>query len=989
MEIRVLGPLEVWAAGEAVPIRRGRPRKLFLALLLRLGERVSADLLIEELWGDDPPRNATNALQILVSNLRRALSATAGGAVIETVEGGYRLIADRASVDAFRLESVVATAPALPDAEQRLKVLEDALATWRGSPLAEVTYDAFAQGDIRRLEEARLTAQEQRIDALLALGRPGEAVAELQQLVVEHPLREGLAVRLMTALYRTGRQTEALHVFDGVQTALVEQLGLDPGPELQSVRQAILEQSPDLHPAASTMVAAAPAVPLPPAAPVATPQTAAPAILNPLIAREHEVAALGELVGERRLVTLTGPGGAGKTRLALHLHQDALAAGRPTWWVDLSPAVDADSVAASLAAAAGITTDPDVDDTGFIGKIAGREGLLVLDTCEHVLTHIRPFVTEIVRSAPGLTLVATSRQPLGLPGERVWPVPPLDLPDPDVTDAEEIAASGAVRLFVNRATDVNPEFALTPDNADTIATGCRLLDGLPLAIELAAGQAAVLDVGRMVPLLGDRFRLLVDEARDDRQHTLRATIDWSYRLLSRDQTVLFHRLAVFSGPFSLDAALLVCGEGLSRDPLDVFLGLVRQSLVSVAGADRYRLLDTIREFALEKHAAQADADRAAVQERHASWYADYVAQAERHLRGPDAQGWLAELREALPNIRSALRWCFDPGGDTRRGARMASNLTFFWGVEGAFAEAATWLDAAKAVTPPGTTLHAALLAGSGMHASSRGDLATAVAECGAGAELFRSLDQPLGEAHTLLYCGIAHWGRGEDADAARRHDRAALLFGELGNDWGLGLSLMLRGRTALELDEPATEEILLRAEAVARRSGDWHVIALCLNQRARVALSRGNPAEAEPLAAQSLALNEAVGYREGVVASLNSLGLARRGKGDGSVAELHWRAFTVAREMNHAGSTAEGLECLALAVVDDRHEEAARLLAAAEHLRDELRLRRAAPLAGLVAELQDRLAELLSPDDLARARADGALLDIGTLTVPLAGVTAS
>jgi predicted ATPase/DNA-binding SARP family transcriptional activator len=986
MEVRILGPLEVRVGERPVMIRAGRPRRLLVVLVLRLGERVSTDSLIETVWGSEASGGSVNALRILVSYLRRALEPTAGALRIETVEGGYRLVGDRNSVDAYRLEAAVSAAARETDPSRRLMMLDAALGAWRGSPLPEIADEEFVQADLQRFQDVRLTALEQRVDALLDLGRHAEAVTELHHLVVVHPLRERFSAQLMTALYRSGRQAEALAAYGRVRRRLAEELGLDPGPELRALEQAVLEHSPDLGPPTSFRPAVGTAgTPSPSGStdPADAPtKDGVPRPLELLIGRDVEVERLTDLMRSRGLVTLTGPGGAGKTRLAAELAGRTITS---AWWADLSAAESPESVVTTVAGAMDVAAGREEQVPALVAQLRQHEGLLVLDTCERVRSALRPLLEAVLRECPDLRLLATSRQPIGAATERVWPVPPLALPDPDGSAAEEIGRSAAVQLFVERAANRRPGFRLTADNASDVARICHLLDGLPLAIELAAAHAGVLEVPAMLRVLDDRLRLLVDEGRDARQQTLRSTIAWSFELLNDDEARFFERLSVFAGPFPLAAAEAVAGDGLRRDGLELLLALSRQSLVAPSAGDRFRLLDTIRAFG-EERLAQRPADERSTRRRHAAWYTDVLTDANPHSRAVHLEGWRGHLRDALPDLRRALGWCFSEGED-ELGARLLSSLWWFWPREGVLEEAASWFPRAKALVPVGSALQADLLSSSGTHALSRGDLATALQECGTAAELYAQLGHRRSRAQALLGLGVAHWGLGNYAPAARAHEQAVELFDAVDDAWGVAVCLGLRARTAMDAGEPDLPDRLDAAEAAALRSHDDHSLAVVHMQRARLELASGRHVDAARRAVEALRLNERHGHREGVLGSLHLLGLAQIGTDDlDGAAETLTRALRSAVSMHHAGGTAESLDCLALLQArGNRLADAASLLAAVDELRERTGIHRTPLTARLLTEARDAISSGLTPAAHAHARMRGTALDFLDLAHEVGG----
>jgi predicted ATPase/DNA-binding SARP family transcriptional activator len=965
VDFAVLGPLEVRAAAMgAVPIRRGLPRTLLIALLLRPAQTVSSDLLVELLWSeDDLPRNPANALQIQVSYLRKTLAGMEpdGAAPLETRAGGYALVIDRNSIDAQRFESAVkqfVPVDTLRSTEAlgiALHEVETSLSLWRGEALEDVADAAFARGEITRLDELRWGATERRIDLLLRLGRNSEAVAALAELVQRLPLRERFHEQLVLALYRSGRQSEALRAFEDARKTLAEQLGLDPGPELRELEHAVLrhdsclewtpptsEQSKRRGPAAAPLDTAR-----------AAPTGRLPVPVTPLIGRDGELIRLTELLQEHRALTLTGPAGAGKTRLAIALasrHADHV------WYVDFSPIDDPALVGATCAAATGVTLAPGDDPVQVIANtLAVQRGLLVLDTCEHVLAAAGQLASNVLRAAPNAQVLATSRRALGLTGEFAWPVPPLALPPSDAGSVAHIASHAAVKLFVDRAQAVRPDLDVDDRTAADIAAICLALDGLPLAIELAAARTDVLSPAAIRSRLADRFGLLVDGGVDaaKRQQTLRGAIDWSYELLTIDQRTAFARLGVFAGGFDLDAALDVAGAGLPN-PLELLASLVKQSMVTRAGPDRYRLLDTLRAYALD---ALAELDADDTRARHAAYFTDLAERGEIAIRGTEQMEWLDHFRSDVNNFRTALEWSLSTG-DLDRAARQAGALAWFWTLNGMLTEAIDHLERLAALEdiPPDTRSKCNW--GYALLAASLGRLEAARDAGYLAAELGRNCDDPASTAYGLNAAALAEWALGFHDRSLEAHAEAIELLTTIEDQWGLAVCKVLQARTLFDRHDPAASRVAREGAEHAGRSGDLHVLGIALTQIGQLAIADDNPTAAVAAAAEALELQERIGYTEGTVSALHVLGHARRAVGDLDLARgLHRRALTLASRIGHAAAMCEAMEDLARAESTDDPELAGTLLRAARAERE----KRGVPLRRRDAEeLRDLERSVLS-----------------------------
>jgi predicted ATPase/DNA-binding SARP family transcriptional activator len=629
----ILGAVEIRSAdGEALPIGGPRQRALLALLLLDAGRVVTVERLLDGMYGSQPPAGAMSALQSQVSRLRRGLPA----GLIEFHPAGYRIAVEPDAVDVHQFEHLSrqgTRAMAEGDHQHAAGLLRRALDLWRGPVLADVP---LTEAISARLNDLKVSATEDLFDAQLALGEHAALVSELRAHVEAHPLRERLRGQLMRALYASGRQAEALAEFENARRTLAEELGADPSAELAAIHLGVLRGEPD-------------------------PRSNVPAQLTSFVGRTDELDRIVATLADSRLVTVTGPGGAGKTRLAIEV---AGLQARETCFVDLAASrYGADIPQAVLAALgvrdAGLFGAPAQDTASrVIAALSDRHVLLIMDNCEHVIADAAQLTLRLLNACPDLRILATSREALGITGEHLCPLPSLP-------------AQAAARLFTDRAAAVSPGFHVHPGNAEAVEQICTALDGMPLAIELAAARLRSLEIAEVADRLGDRFALLTRGARTaaPRHRTLRATVEWSWDLLDPEEQLLAARITVFAGGATLAAVESVCGM---PDTAGLLSSLVDKSLVENAGG-RYRMLDTIRAFCAE-HLTED------LRHTHATYFYTLAETADPHLRRAEQLEWLSRLDADHGNIHAALRWAVS--NDTVLALRMFGALSPYWYLRG-------------------------------------------------------------------------------------------------------------------------------------------------------------------------------------------------------------------------------------------------------------------------------------------------------------------
>lgn len=801
MRVRILGPLDVEACGESVDVTGLRLRALLVRLALDAGRTVSGEALGGSIWPGERPAKEANALQTLVSRLRRLLP----DGVVRSDAAGYRLDVAADSVDALRFERLAGEGRrALRDGEVgvALRLLDGALGLWRGGLPEEVPDTAR-----RRLEEARLAGVENRAEASLAIGALDGLVADLEALVAAHPLRERLRVLLIRTLAADGRRAEALSAYAGFRAFLAEELGTDPGSELRELHLELLRTEP---------------------APAARPRGNLRASVSSFLGRVEELRLVRDRLETGRLVTLTGPGGVGKTRLA------ETAAGEfpgVVWITELAPvsrsgAVGHTAVAHAVVAALGIRSgdilaSPRPPTERLAEALAGDAVLLVLDNCEHLIDEAAGFARELLGRCPGLRILATSREPMGIHGEAVCPVAPL-------------APGAAVALFTERARAARPGFAATPDEAPLVEEVCRRLDGLPLAIELAAARLRTLPLNDVAERLGDRFALLTrgDRTADPRHRTLRAVVAWSWDLLEPEERRLARSLAVFPGEITVASA-----QAVAAADAGVLESLADKSLLRFDGR-RYRMLETIRAFGVEELVRSGELTR--VRAAHAAHFTGVAEQAEPHLRGAGQLPWVVRLAGERGNLLAALRFACE-SGDAGTATRLCAALCTYWLLRGEQQALLRWTEATLEVRGEAPdeariivgTLH--LLATSIWSGRPPGDgevaeirhllkaaahepraaLAEAVIEIVAGADAqaldvlgrHRSHPDPWARAMALLIRAVLH---GKAGAVDRMHadlEDAIAAFTELGERAGLAWALTSRADLRTVAGEDAVADL--------------------------------------------------------------------------------------------------------------------------------------------------------------------------------------
>jgi predicted ATPase/DNA-binding SARP family transcriptional activator len=1067
MEFRILGSFEIAGSTGLMDLRGAKRRGLLAYLVVHAGQPVSVDRLVEELWGERGSEGAARTVQTYVSQLRKLLRGSE--ATLQTRPGGYVLEVDRADVDAYRFERAVAALSAEPDPARRLATVDDALELWRGPPLREFAGAGWADPEAVRLEALHLEALQHRYDALIDLDRAGETVAELEALASAHSLNERLWAQLMLALYRSGRQADALGAYQRARRHLVDELGLEPGPELVDLEHRILDHDPTLtdrtasaamqrvsargatatwyprtflltdivdsvslwerdptamseavarhdtiirdavsasggelvrakgegdstfsvfvHPsdalAAATVLHEAvvaeqwpsttplhvrtgvhtgdaeprdgdwygPAVnraarlraladggqtllsgvtaglvadqlPEPVrllyrgrrvlrgiarpeevwelvaaddprlAAPVLPETGGLPFVLTRFVGRSAELDHLVELIEGKRLVTLTGPGGGGKTRLAVELARDAQRRGQVVWLAEMAPVRDDQLVAQTIAAAVGVEDGPDPVEQ-LLAEPERLDGLLVLDNCEHLLDDCAALTGTLLAAAPGLRVLATSREPLGLTGERVWQVKPLEVPDESTLDLEELAQVASVELLLDRARAVQPDLEVSTDDTKSVVRVCRALDGIPLAIELAAGRLRSLSLADLASRLGNQPAVLARRRStglgDARHQTLRLTLDWSYDLLTDDQQTLARRLSVFAGGFRLDAVESVCGGDL--DVLDGIDELVAKSLVMFDPATaRYRLLEPIRQYLAERLDKSGTTET--VRRAHAVWVAGLCDRLGTWFN-EDRRARTRRLSEESSNVELALQWA--QVHDPILVVRIVGSLGQYW----TFCDQASgrrWSDVAVNAGVGAWRKRAKVLLAAGMVAQNDQAFDRSVALLRESLTLFRSTDSAAGQATALFWLGraLASPSRfnvtgDQGAEAVQCFEEGLRISTRLGDVSGAGWCRVALGWVALGSgDLPRAERLADQVVEECGAAGASHPAGQALYILANIAHARGQDNAALELLHAAVALHRDIDERWHIAGLLFSLAIqqAIMGQGDEALQTL-------------------------------------------------------------------------------------------------------
>jgi predicted ATPase/DNA-binding SARP family transcriptional activator len=882
IQVRLLGPSEIAFDEVAQPLPGLGERALLALLALSAGQVVAATSLIGQLWSSaDLPEDPANALQIRVSKLRRALARMGARDRLLREGAGYRLDVDAAAVDVHVFRSLIDAARCTGDPDRAIGCYDRALALWRGEPLVDFAGQPWTLVDVARLAELRLAAVSERAERMLTLGRYVELIADLEPLVTAEPIRERLVGQLMTALFNAGRQAEALEVYARTRQRLADDLGLDPSRELRTVMEQILHHDSAISPAPS----AQPAVVAPSdSAPV---QGNLPLRRTSFVGRDGDLGRVLERLVDARLVTLAGPGGAGKTSLAVEAARRAsphFPGG--SWLVRLAAVSDPDMLVHTVADALGLSleggtvTHRPVDV--LIGHLSRRRVLLVMDNCEHVIESVASLIDTILGRCPGVRVLATSREALAVHGEVQLPVTPLPVPPPG-TPGPRVPDFAAARLFLDRAVAVRPDPGMDAASLAGVGLICRRLDGIPLALELAAARLASLSTSELAERVVDRFAVLTSGTRtaEARQQTLRATVDWSHDLLTGPEQRLFRRLAIFRGGCTLAAAEAVVGdrELPAVAVLDLLDRLVKQSLLMADAADghtRYRMLETIRQYAVEKLATAGEAK--ALAGAHAAYFVRLGEQLETGLRGPGQPRWLAVMRAESANVRAALGWLIDTEGKVDDALILAGSLGLYWHM-GRHLEGRETLRRVLAL--PGGSPHArarALQAVS-LVERPRGCLVHPSMQCAAAAhdslEIFEKMgDRPRAAFSRLLLSveGVADTSRAETRALLEDAERQ---FAALHDEWGQAVTRFVRMEVlAKRGDEAGLRAVAGDAAARFRGLGDgWGLSAVLYHFG--WALSRfGHHGEAVPVLEEAIEVAEGAGVHNTVQWATADLGMA-------------------------------------------------------------------------------------------------------------------
>jgi predicted ATPase/DNA-binding SARP family transcriptional activator len=934
LRVRLLGPMQVRRDGRLLVVDGVKPKGLLAMLALNAGRVVSTGHLIDALWGEAPPETAVNAVQVYVSTIRRALEPAPpvagqrrGSGELRRAAGGYLLDVPPEAVDVHRFQQLADQGRqkvAQGDAEAAATTLELALGLWEGPALADFSGLDFAESYRTGLEARRLSAVSDRIEADLGLGRSMAVIGELEDLVRRHPSQERLLGQLMLALYRTGRQADALRAYARGRDALVAELGLDLGPDLRRLYERILRQDPALAPLESAAAPKPPAEPSQEAKRRLAPVASLPMPLTSLVGRAREVEETTQLLrsGQARLVTLLGPGGTGKTRIALAVaHQLTEEFPDGVVFVGLAPIGNAADVLPEMHRALAVPEEPGQTPVhSLLSHLRERKTLLVLDNFEQVMDAAQQLIV-LLQGAPGVALLVTSRAALNVTGERSVRVRPLPLPASTVppkgkeSRAFEVAeSSDAVRMFLDRAAAASG-LRLTEANATAVTAICSRLDGVPLALELAAARTTILTPEAMLSRLEHSLALLVAGPRDlpPRQRSLRATLDWSWDLLDPIEAATLAQLSLFPGGWTVETAEAVCEPG-GYEVLETLARLLDKSLIQPVGASRFTMLHIVREYAVDILSTRQDADQ--IHQRFITWAVNFANNLDKRGRenfGSDPQA-TAAFEAELANLTAALeateRW-----RDGERLSSLAVALGRSWYESGRLVQGERWLHAALKQDTAATHRARLLHELGGYALVAHGNPLKAEQYLRSALDLYQpggNIDRAMGARHTLA--NALRWqGRAAEALSereqlvieARQSGRSDLTLAVLGAELGelydeLGVPakarpLTLAFRGVAEVDGSSDDQAYATAElallALSEASDDAGVlIERCLRlvghadvsglARADVLemlgiaqISRGRPQEAAPLLREAAQLMLETGYRLPFADTLSALGV--------------------------------------------------------------------------------------------------------------------
>ncbi|MGO9559739.1 MAG: ATP-binding protein [Acidimicrobiales bacterium] len=931
----LLGPTKVTSEAGEIAINGALRRRLLARLLVSANRPVPVQRLREDLWEGDLPASAASTLKSHVSLLRRTLGVDR----LVHRDGAYLLLVAPDELDVFCFERDAAAGRELlrdGDARGAAVALGRGLALWRGAALEEVAHTTWGEPEAVRLEEMRAASLEGWLGARLALGETHEVVADAETAISEHPLREALWAKLITALYRSERQADALRAYQRLREILGDELGITPSRELVLLEGAILRQDLEPSPAA-----------VPPATfglEVARRRSNLPPELTSFIPRPVELAKVSALLEQSRLVTLTGAGGTGKTRLAFRSAASAQDLYDGVWLCELAPLEEPADVIRELAAAIGCSEQVGVELSRTVAdRLSEGNHLVVLDNCEHLVEAAAQLATRLLRETPKLTLLATSRSPLRVVGEVVYRVPSMSVPSND-TAVESLEDFESVRLFVERARGQHADFALGSENSSAVASVCIRLDGIPLALELAAARMRTMSVADIEARLDDRFRLLTQGARTSpaRQQTLESLIDWSYNLLDVRERAALRRLSVFSGGLDLVAAEAVapCELIEQAEVLDIVASLVDKSLLQVDTAGvtaRYRMLETVREYGARK---LSEAETHGARRAHALHFLRLAEVAAPHFSGERQLEWRARLESDHDNLRSAFATLISAADLVEEALRYGAAVSRFWNSRGFYGDEVDLLQAAlerpDALSP--TPARGAALAAAGYLMFRRGETSLAQQYLDEGLPIARESSSQSLTADVLRTLAWVADRRGE-------RDLAALLAGQAvdaatasGETHLLARAYDVRAGTRQHDDPAGARADYAEALRYCRSAGDGLGQATALNNLAVLDLEQGDHQSARQRFSDALSFAEAVRDAALLPFLEYGVGLAATLEGDHRAAEPAFvGALLAARRTGQRALVAYALLGLSAGcVATDRGSQAATLLGGSSALFDKL-----------------------------------------------------